>query len=158
LSTVGELVAELAPDPLLGEVLAMDAVLPDGPPSRAAAGPRASADSDGYRFALEAIREGHRLHYGAGLLVSTGDMDLRLLAGDRLYAAGLERMARIGDLAAIAELSLLIQDCARAAADGDRERAEAAWSRSAALIGGLGGESARAGKGADEGSVPFRPV
>lgn len=139
MSVTAALIDELSADPLLGGALDGDAQLPAGPPSEAAAGPRAARDPDGYRFALEAIREGHRLHYSEGILVRTGDPDLRLLAGDRLYAAGLRRMAAVGDLEAIGELSRLISECARAAADGSPERAEAAWARCSASIGGTGG-------------------
>jgi hypothetical protein len=42
------------------------------------------------------------------------DPDLRLLAGDYLYAFGLARLAVLGDLEAIDELADLISLCARA--------------------------------------------
>ena len=54
------------------------------------------------------------------------DDDLRLLAGDALYALGLSRLADSGDLAAVAELADLISLTARAQAEGRPEDAEAA--------------------------------
>ena len=59
------------------------------------------------------------------------DDDLRLLAGDSLYALGLERLAEAGDLEAVAELSDLISGSARAHAEGRPELAEARWAASA---------------------------
>ena len=50
-----------------------------------------------------------------------------MLAGDRLYALGLERLAAIGDLEAVAELADVIALCAQAHAEGDPARAEAVW-------------------------------
>ena len=55
------------------------------------------------------------------------ESDLRLLAGDALYALGLARLAERGDLEAVAELSDLITLTARAHAEGTPERAEALW-------------------------------
>ncbi len=51
------------------------------------------------------------------------DPDLALLAGDRLYALGLERLAALGDLDAVAELADVIALCAQAHAEGDPARA-----------------------------------
>ena len=45
------------------------------------------------------------------------DDDLRLLAGDALYALGLTRLAETGDLEAVAELADLISLCAQAQAE-----------------------------------------
>ena len=74
---------------------------------------------------LESILEGYLLHYGRSRLVDTADEDLRLLAGDHLYALGLSRLASLGDLDAVRALADLITLCARAHADARRER----WSR-----------------------------
>ena len=82
-------------------------------------------------FVLEAVYEGFLMHYGTPRAFSGMDEDLRLLAGDALYALGLERLAEAGDLEAVAELSDLISDSARAHAEGDPERAEARWEASA---------------------------
>ena len=90
------------------------------------------------RFLLEAIREGELLHYDRGRVVATDDRDLALLAGDRLYALGLERLASLGDLEAVAALADLISVCARAHAEGRPELAEAAWADAAARVHGAG--------------------
>lgn len=74
--------------------------------------------------ALRLVREGHDLHYGGR--PSEGP-DLALLDGDRLYAAGLERLAQTGDLEAIRALADLISACARAAAERRPADAEASW-------------------------------
>ena len=82
-------------------------VTPDG------AGPQPHGDAvagrgEGYPLLVEAIREGYLQHYGSGRVVRPDDPDLALLAGDRLYALGLERLAAIGDLEAVAELADVI--------------------------------------------------
>jgi hypothetical protein len=86
------------------------------------------------RFVLEAVYEGYLLHYGAPRLFDGMDGDLRLLAGDTLYALGLARLAERGDLPAVAELSDLITRSARAHAEGRGEEAEALWDDSADLL------------------------
>lgn len=78
-------------------------------------------------FVLDAIREGYELHYGAPRLFHGMDDDLRLLAGDSLYALGLSRLAETGDLDAVAELADLISDCAQAQAESRPEAAETRW-------------------------------
>jgi hypothetical protein len=85
-------------------------------------------------FVLEAVYEGYLLHYGASRLFDGMDGDLRLLAGDSLYALGLARLAERGDLPAVAELSELITRAAQAQAEGRAEEAEALWDASAALL------------------------
>jgi hypothetical protein len=74
----------------------------------AAAGPRASEAPDEYTLLVEAIREGYLLHYETPRLIEDADPDLRLLAGDYLYALGLEKLAARGDLDAVRELADLI--------------------------------------------------
>jgi len=83
------------------------------------------------RFTIEAVHEGYLLHYGESRAFTGMDADLRLLAGDALYALGLSRVADRGDLEAVAELSNLIAAAARAHAEGDPARAAALWSDSA---------------------------
>ena len=78
---------------------------------------------------LEAIREGYELHYGRSRLIATDDADLALLAGDRLYALGLERLAALGDLDAVRTLADLISQSARLHAEGRPEEADAHWAR-----------------------------
>lgn len=93
----------------------------------AAAGPRTAAQPDEYALVVESVREGYLLHYGdaATRVVREAEPDLSLLAGDFLYALGLERLAAIGDLAAIGELSDLISLAAQIH-DGARPEARAA--------------------------------
>ena len=89
--------------------------------------PRAARHEDDYALLVEAIREGYLQHYGAGRVVRPDDPDLALLAGDRLYALGLARLAELGDLEAVAELADVISLGAQAHAEGDPERADAVW-------------------------------
>jgi hypothetical protein len=74
----------------------------------AAAGPRAGAAAADYALLVEAIREGYLLHYCEPRVLDGLEPDLALLAGDYLYALGLERLAELGDLEAVRELSDLI--------------------------------------------------
>lgn len=74
----------------------------------AAAGPRAAQAPGEYSLIVESVREGYLLHYGEPRVVVGADADLALLAGDYLYALGLERLAALGDLEAVRELSDLI--------------------------------------------------
>ena len=85
-------------------------------------------------FVLEAVYEGYLLHYGTPRLFKGMDADLRLLAGDALYALGLARLAALGDLPAVAELSDLISRSARVQAEGRGGEAEALWDASAGLL------------------------
>jgi hypothetical protein len=101
----------------------------------------ATGPDDDYAVLLEAIREGYEQHYGEGRVVRTADRDLALLAGDRLYALGLAKLAALGDLAAVRELADLISLAAQAHAEGDPARAEAVWAAGAAAV--------RAGPSAD---------
>jgi hypothetical protein len=87
-------------------------------------------------FVLEAVYEAYLMHYGAPRLFAGMEPDLRLLAGDTLYALGLSRLADAGDLEAVAELSDLISRSAQAHAEGRGEDAEAMWDASAAALGG----------------------
>lgn len=87
-----------------------------------------------YALTLAAVREGYLLHYADGRLLAPADRDLALLAGDRLYALALARLAELGDLAAVTQLADLISSCAQAHAEGDPPRAEVAWEAAAAAI------------------------
>lgn len=79
-------------------------------------------------FTVEAVYEAFLMHYREPRSFATDmDDDLRLLAGDSLYAIGLERVAEHGDLAAVAELADLISACAQAEAEGRPRDAEARW-------------------------------
>jgi hypothetical protein len=86
-------------------------------------------------FTMEAVYEGFLMHYREPRSFSDEmDPDLRLLAGDSLYALGLERLAERGDLAAVAELADLISHCAQAEAEGRPEAIEALWEASVATL------------------------
>lgn len=84
-----------------------------------------------HALVVEAVREGYLLHYEEPRLLAGHDSDLALLAGDYLYALGLDRLAALGDTRAVAVLSDLITTCARLQAEGDSDRIPALW-RSAA--------------------------
>ena len=89
------------------------------------------AEVEGVRgFVLEAVYEGYLMHYGEPRAFTGMDADLRLLAGDALYALGLSRLAQTGDLEAVAVLSDLISDSAQAQAEGRAADAEALWEAS----------------------------
>jgi hypothetical protein len=88
-----------------------------------------------YALVVEAVREGYLLHYEEPRLLSGHDSDLALLAGDYLYALGLDRLAALGDTAAVAVLSDLISECARLQAEGETEPIENLWRRAAEKIG-----------------------
>jgi hypothetical protein len=105
------------------------------PVALAAAGPRVAAHREDVELAVTAVLEGCLLHYGEPRAVRIEDPDLALLAGDRLYALGLARLATIGDLTAIAELADIIALSAQAHTAGDGELALAAWHAGAASIG-----------------------
>ncbi len=111
-----------------------------GPAQIAAGGPRAAPAPREYELLLEMILEGVRLHYGPPRLVRTEDPDLALLVGDQLYALGLERLAGLGDIEAVAELADVISLLAQAHAGGDRELAEAVWEAGVTTVGWGGGD------------------
>ena len=111
---------------LAGTVSASDAPQPHGE--------LVSGRGGAYPLLVEAIREGYLQHYAAGRVVRSDDPDLALLAGDRLYALGLERLAAIGDLDSVAELADVIALSAQAHAEGDPARAEAVWDAGSAAI------------------------
>ena len=119
---------------VMGEIVA--AAGPSlAPYAVAEAGPQRFDGALGDRlFVLEAVYEGYLLHYGSSRLFEGMDQDLRLLAGDALYALGLARLADRGDLAAVAELSDLIALTAQAHAEGRGEAAEALWDASASAL------------------------
>jgi hypothetical protein len=102
----------------------------------AASGPRAAADPGEYALVVEAVREGYLLHYGAPRLLSGQDDDLALLAGDHLYALGIERLAALGDAEAVAILAELIAGCAQLHAEGRQAEAPALWHAAATAVGG----------------------
>jgi hypothetical protein len=102
----------------------------------AAAGPRAAAAPGEYALVVESVREGYLLHYGEPRLMAGHDADLALLAGDYLYALGLDRLAALGDTEAVAVLSELIARCAQLHAEGRESEVEALWPAAAERIAG----------------------
>jgi hypothetical protein len=90
--------------------------------------PVGSGEADEYSLVIEAVREGYLLHYGESRLMRGHDSDLALLAGDYLYALGLDRLAAMGDTRSVAVLSELISKCAQAHAEGREAEVPAMWS------------------------------
>ena len=85
---------------------------------------------------MEAVLEGYLLHFGSSRLLDTDDRDLRLLAGDYMYALGLSRLARLGDLEAVRALAELITLSARHhAAAADQQPLDALWVLTALALG-----------------------
>ena len=101
----------------------------------AAAGPRAEGRRGEYELLVEAIYEGYLLHYGRPRIVGVPDADLRLLAGDRLYAIGLARLVPLADTFAVAELADTITLSALAQGAGEEELAAAVWDAGARAVG-----------------------
>jgi hypothetical protein len=101
----------------------------------AAAGPGAAAAPAEYALVIEAVREGYLLHYEEPRLLAGHDSDLALLAGDYLYALGLDRLAALEDTRSVAILSDLISDCARLQSEGVRSPIENLWRSAAKKIG-----------------------
>lgn len=139
MSALARLHQELATgDALLVQALrpAPTANGPPGPAQVAAAGPRPAGRAGDYELLVEAIYEGYLLHYeGEGRLVAPADADLALLLGDQLYALGLDRLAELGDLQAVAELADVISLVAQARAQADAELADAVWTAGATAVG-----------------------
>jgi hypothetical protein len=115
-----------------------------------AAGPRAASAPADYALLVEAVREGYLLHYGEPRVVVGADEDLRLLAGDYLYALGLERLAGLGDLEAVRELADLISISAQLHAERDGHGAAELWQASAIAV------AAGASAGNEEGKAALR--
>jgi hypothetical protein len=139
-----------------GGLLADTVSDPGGAPSphgdAAAAGERAGVNPAEYALLVEAIREGYLQHYGEGRVLRTEDPDLALLAGDRLYALGLARLAELGDLDAVRELADIISLSAQAHAEERPGQAEAVWEQGAAAIGAGTSEDHEAAKAAWRGA------
>jgi hypothetical protein len=140
----GGLIATLVGGSLGGEGAGLDGAdgasgasgVDGGSPARiAASGPRTEPQAEQYELLVEAIYEGYLLHYGAPRVVRAADADLRVLAGDRLYAIGLARLVELGDTRAVAELADTITLSALAQGAGDTVLAEAVWMAGARAVG-----------------------
>jgi hypothetical protein len=101
-----------------------------------AAGRRAAVAPGEYALVVEAVREGYLLHYGESRLLAGHDPDLGLLAGDYLYALGLDRLAALGDTAAVAILADLISRCAQLHTEGRAAEVPDLWTAAAREIAG----------------------
>jgi hypothetical protein len=102
----------------------------------AALGPRSAGAPAEYAFVVEAIREGYLHHYGEPRLLRGQDPDLALLAGDFLYALGIERLAALGDARAVDVLAELIARCAQLHSEGREDEVPALWRAAALAVGG----------------------
>ncbi|HEY7966550.1 MAG TPA: hypothetical protein VID68_05945 [Solirubrobacteraceae bacterium] len=134
-------------EPLAGGLLPSD---PGGAAATlgaiAARGPRAREDPAEYELLFETIYEGFLLHYDRSRLLVDGDADLSLLAGDRLYALGLERLVALGDLEAVQELADVISLCALLVGRGQDDTCEPLWRAAAQAVGWGAGDAYRAAK------------
>jgi hypothetical protein len=102
----------------------------------AALGPRSAAAPAEYAFVVEAVREGYLLHYGEPRLLAAHDDDLALLAGDYLYALGIDRLAALGDTEAVAVLGELIGSCAQLHSEDRLDELAELWRSAALAVGG----------------------
>lgn len=84
--------------------------------------------------AADLVREGYLLHYGTARYYAIADPDLALLAGDRLYAAGLAVLSDAGDVEAVGILARLIAACAEAHASGREAATDDIWRDSLAML------------------------
>jgi hypothetical protein len=138
LSDEGGLIAMLVDEPGLAEgdgVATSVGTTAESPASLAAKGPRTAPLREEYELLVEAIYEGYLLHYGAPRVLRAPDADMRVLAGDRLYAIGLARLVELGDTPAVAELADTISLSALAQGAGKRELADAVWAAGARAVG-----------------------
>ncbi len=87
----------------------------------------AFAPAGEYALVIEAVREGYLLHYGESRLLAGHDADLALLAGDYLYALGIERLAALGDTEAVHRLADLISTCAQLHTEDRSDDVPAVW-------------------------------
>jgi hypothetical protein len=106
-----------------------------GPAQLVASGPRVAGSGPDYELLIEAIYEGYLLHYHAPRVMRPAEDDVGLLAGDRLYALGLARLVKLGDVEAVAELADVITLSALAHAGGNAELAHAVWMAGAHAVG-----------------------
>jgi hypothetical protein len=128
-------------DELAAQLRAADGLLAgathDPPPGAdTSCGDAAAAGDSAYALLVEAIREGYLVHYARGRVVrDDADADLELLAGDHLYALGLDRLAELGDLKSVGILAGVIARCAQAHAEERPQDAAAAWRAGTAAVG-----------------------
>ncbi|MHB1382495.1 MAG: hypothetical protein ACYCXJ_09775 [Thermoleophilia bacterium] len=119
-----------------------------------AAAPESTGGKD-HLLALEYTWEGYLLHYGNSRLLKELPDGLALLAGDYMYARGLDHLTSLGDLDGIRLLSELISFCSLVHCEGlDPELAAAAWAitalEMAKLAGGGAAGASLPGSGGDD--------
>ncbi len=135
---LGTLVAsaqELAEEPARELTAPVAGQLAGSPAAIAARGPRVAGRRREYELLVEAIYEGYLLHYGTPRVMRVPEDDLRLLAGDQLYAIGLARLVELGDTLAVAELADTITLAALAQGAEHSELADAVWAAGARAVG-----------------------
>jgi hypothetical protein len=132
-----------ADDPLLAARL-----MPTGSPGTAAAQAypsfsdvfMAAFDDDTpaaarYRLGLEYIFEGYLLHWRRSRLIEPESGEFALLAGDYMYARGLESICRLQDTGCITALADLVSFCSRVHASGaDDAQILDAWAATALAL------------------------
>lgn len=135
MQTTGDIWATIA-DEALGESPLWGAAL-RSPADRAEEPVFSPLGETTFALGLETIYEGYLLHYGRPRLFAPRDRDTAVLLGDYLYAHGLVRIARLGDVEVVEDLSELISLCAQArAADAPAAVVDgAAWAATAACLG-----------------------
>ena len=131
-TVISDHVTEPAATPFLGPFVAL--------------GPRCQGAPDSYALVIESIREGYLLHYGTSRVLTGLDADLALLAGDHLYALGLERLAALGDVEAVRELADVIS--LSAVLGGTPGLANSVWIAGATAIAAGGTDDHEAAKAA----------
>lgn len=89
-------------------------------------------DAPHYCLSLEYIFEGYLLHYGSSRLLAPGSGNFDLLAGDYMYARGLNHLAALDEPECIRLMSELISLCSFIHSEGLGPRlARDAWAMSA---------------------------
>lgn len=92
--------------------------------------------ADRFALSVETIYEGYLLHYGRPRLFAPADADTAVLLGDYLFAHGLVRIAAVGGVGAVSDLSELISLCTQLRAERARSALDGAvWVATAALLG-----------------------
>lgn len=93
--------------------------------------------------AAQIIREGYLLHFAQPRWYDFKEDDVALLAGDRMYSAGLSALAALRDIEAVIVVAEVIAACAEAHQIGEPERSERIWTSTLAMLArGSGGENA----------------
>jgi hypothetical protein len=129
--------------------------------SMVAASDRCREQAGDFALLVESIFEGYLVHYDRPRLIEPPDEDLRLLAGDYLYALGLSRLAALGDLPAVLELADVIGLCAQAHSGAEPpagDAPEAIWALGAAGVAGGSWEEGETAKQRLREGLPDAPA